>query len=73
MKKITLGYRLDGKNREVYYVNVVDVNSGKKIGLAFNKYDLMAYADSLNLLAETEDKLCFALNRQKKQNLNQNS
>lgn len=63
MKKIVLGYK---GNPDTFYINVAEIETSKKIGISFNKWDFVAFADSLNLFAEMEEKFLHQLSRQKK-------
>jgi len=63
MKKIYLGFTMPSN----YYINVrlLDKNNPKTIAIKSNKYEFLAYADSIFQLAQEVEKFMFAFERKK--------
>jgi len=45
MKKITLGY-VQQREKDVFYINCLNVDNGFKVNLSMNKWEMVSFADS---------------------------
>ena len=73
MKKITLGYVIkdnNGKKEDVFYINTINIDSGLKINISMNKWEMVSFADSLMILAEETEKMLYKFERSMKKQQN---
>jgi len=69
MKKITLGYAMrdnSGKKEDVFYINTINIDSGLKVNVSMNKWEMVSFADSLMILAEETEKMLYKFERSMK-------
>lgn len=69
MKKITLGYIAkgnNGKKEDVFYINTVNTDSGLRVSISMNKWEMVSFSDSLMILAEETEKMLYKFERSMK-------